>query len=264
MPENRILKLLLSATSLDEATKLLDWGAEILDVKNPSEGSLGAQPPWVIGEIVTMARGRGASTSAALGDFPAKPGTAALAAYAAGSLGVDYIKVGLFGPRTRAQAAALLASVRRAAESATSGVRIIAAGYADSFQFDGLPPRELINAARDSGCDGVMLDTVQKCGCNLFTCLAESELGAFVAGARESRLSVGLAGSIGIEHLPALHRLAPDVIGVRSAICVTRNRTAAIDEAATREFVRRVASLAAAAATATSHLSPTDIVNARR
>ena len=37
-------KLLASVANLDEATLALDLGADILDLKNPAEGALGAWP----------------------------------------------------------------------------------------------------------------------------------------------------------------------------------------------------------------------------
>ena len=72
--------------------------------------------------------------SAAIGDMPNLPGTAALAALGAATCGADYIKVGLYGPRTEPEAIALLREVRQAVlEFKTS---VIAAAYAD-FQSAG-------------------------------------------------------------------------------------------------------------------------------
>jgi (5-formylfuran-3-yl)methyl phosphate synthase len=39
------MRLMISVVSAAEARKALLGGAEILDIKNPAEGSLGAQPP---------------------------------------------------------------------------------------------------------------------------------------------------------------------------------------------------------------------------
>src|SRR5438094_978171 len=94
------MKVLISPTSYEEAASILDTGVDIIDVKNVNEGSLGAQFPWHIRQIVELTGPRGIKTSATLGDLPFKPGTAALAAYGATLTGVTYIKAGLYGVKT--------------------------------------------------------------------------------------------------------------------------------------------------------------------
>lgn len=43
--------LLISPINREEALESIEGGADIVDVKNPKEGSLGANFPWVIKEI---------------------------------------------------------------------------------------------------------------------------------------------------------------------------------------------------------------------
>ena len=43
------MKLLVSPMNVQEAIASEQGGADIIDVKNPREGSLGANFPWVIG-----------------------------------------------------------------------------------------------------------------------------------------------------------------------------------------------------------------------
>ena len=81
------MKLMVSVLSAEEAHEAIEGGAEILDIKNPAEGSLGAQPPQVIREVKKFGAGR-VEISAAIGDMPNLPGTAALAALGAASCGV--------------------------------------------------------------------------------------------------------------------------------------------------------------------------------
>ena len=85
------MKLLVSPSSIDEAKFCLD--ADIIDVKRPAEGSLGANFPWVIREIKKMAGEK--PVSAAIGDYNPTPGNAALAAYGAACAGADFVKIGL-------------------------------------------------------------------------------------------------------------------------------------------------------------------------
>src|SRR5256886_14180508 len=124
------MKVLISPTSYEEAASILDTGVDIIDVKNVNEGSLGAQFPWHIRQIVELTGPRGIKTSATLGDLPFKPGTAALAAYGAAFTGVTYIKAGLYGMKTFEEALAMMDAVRRAVRMASDTATVVAAGYA--------------------------------------------------------------------------------------------------------------------------------------
>ncbi|HOV52694.1 MAG TPA: (5-formylfuran-3-yl)methyl phosphate synthase, partial [Methanothrix sp.] len=46
------MRLLVSPMNVTEARSALLGGADILDVKNPKEGSLGANFPWAIRAVV--------------------------------------------------------------------------------------------------------------------------------------------------------------------------------------------------------------------
>ena len=72
------MRLLVSPMNMVEAQAALDGGADILDVKNPKEGSLGANFPWIIREVADLVRGK-VPLSATIGDLDYKPGTASLA-----------------------------------------------------------------------------------------------------------------------------------------------------------------------------------------
>ncbi|MER3458082.1 MAG: hypothetical protein C4309_05110, partial [Chloroflexota bacterium] len=89
----------------------------------------------------------------------------------AASCGADYVKVGLWGPQSEAEAIALLREVRRAV-SAFPNVAVIAAGYADAHRAGRLDPRLLPRIARDAGVTGCLLDTALKDGRGLFDLLA--------------------------------------------------------------------------------------------
>ena len=88
--------LLISPINTEEALEAIEGGADIIDVKNPKEGSLGANFPWVIRSIRELTP-KNMLVSATLGDVPYKPGTVSLAAAGAVVSGADYIKVGLYG-----------------------------------------------------------------------------------------------------------------------------------------------------------------------
>jgi uncharacterized protein (UPF0264 family) len=233
------MRVLGSPISLAEARVLCEGGIDIIDVKNVKEGSLGASFPWIIQEVVRAFPTHPAlQFSATLGDLPYKPGTAALAALGAAVSGVDYVKAGLHGVRTYAEAKAVMQAVVRACKGYRPTTTVVAAGYADYRRFGGLPTGELVAAARDAGADLVMVDTAIKDGTTLFDALRVEEIATFVQAARAAGLQVALAGSLQQAHLPLLKQLGPDVVGVRGALCEQGDRTTGITLARVREFMQ--------------------------
>jgi uncharacterized protein (UPF0264 family) len=115
------LKLLISPTNEAEAKEAIAGGADIIDVKNPLEGALGANYPWVIKNIKKLTP-KPLEVSCAIGDAPNLPGTVSLASFGAAALGVDYIKVGLYGVKTVEEAIFLLKQVARAAKGCNPNV----------------------------------------------------------------------------------------------------------------------------------------------
>ena len=99
--------LLISMTTPDEVAAAVGGGADIIDVKNPAEGALGASFAPIIRQV-RQATPAHLPVSATLGDVPNLPGTVALAALGAASCGIQYVKVGLMGPRHPAEAIYLL------------------------------------------------------------------------------------------------------------------------------------------------------------
>jgi len=234
------MQVLISPVSYEESASIVDTGVDIIDVKNVNEGSLGAQFPWHTRKVVELTRPVGVKTSATLGDLPFKPGTAALAAYGAAVCGVTYIKAGLHGTTTYEQAFEVMDAVRQAVRMVGNDIDVVAAGYADYRRFNGLNPSDLVRAARDSCSDLVMVDTAIKDGKTLFDAMSVEEMGEFIADAHRAGLRVALAGSIKAEHIPVLVDLAPDIVGVRGAVCEGIDRKTRISPEKTRRFVEHV------------------------
>src|SRR5207253_2417416 len=140
--------VLISPVSYEEAASIVDTGVDIIDIKNVNEGSLGAQFPWHTRGVAELCRVHGTKASATLGDLPYKPGTAALAAYGAAQCGVTYIKAGLHGLNTYEQACDVMEAVRLAVRMVSEKIDVVAAGYADYRQFNGLSTHDLVRAAR--------------------------------------------------------------------------------------------------------------------
>lgn len=236
------MKLLISPKNTEEAREAISGGADIIDVKNPVEGPLGANFPWVIKEIRELLP-VDRQLSCTLGEAPNLPGSISLAAYGAASLGVHFIKVGLYGLRKVTEVVSLLENVNRAAKECNSKIKIVAAGYADHMRANTIPPLLIPEAAFKAKVDYAMLDTAVKDGKNLFDFLSESQLKQFVDCAHDFGLGAALAGSLRKQDLPLLNQLGSDIAGLRGAACMNENR---VTGRITREKVRELSDLLAA------------------
>jgi hypothetical protein len=215
------MKLLVSPADAGEARAAVEGGADIIDVKNPVEGSLGASFPWVIREIRSVVP-EGRELSATLGDLEFKPGTASLAAYGVASLGVDYAKAGLYGVKRREEALDLARGLVKGVEGLGCGV--ILAGYADHRSIGSLSPLLLPPIAEEVGAEGVMIDTAVKNGKGLFHHLEDRKVKAFVEEAHSRGLLAALAGSLDEEGVVRTADLGADIVGVRGLVCTGGDR----------------------------------------
>jgi uncharacterized protein (UPF0264 family) len=227
------MRLMISVTSEEEAREALLGGAEILDVKNPDEGSLGAQSPEVIRNIRAISSGN-VEISAAIGDMPNLPGTAALAALGAASCGADYIKVGLYGTQSAAEADFLLGEVQKAVRDFDASV--IAAAYADYQRAGTLDPKFLARMAASAGVRGCLLDTAIKDGHTLFDFIQPSTIRLLVEQAHTDGLLFGLAGALSENDLPVARELGIDVVGIRTAACRDNRRDGILDASRVRKL----------------------------
>lgn len=227
------LKLLISPSNEKEAEEAIAGGADIIDVKNPAEGPLGANFPWVIRRIREITPKK-LQVSCTLGEVPNLPGSISLAALGAASLGVDYIKVGLYGVKTSNQVIQLLESVNRAAKECNPKIKVVAAGYADAEKIGAINPLILPQIVKQAYIDVVMIDTYAKQGKNLFDNLTMPQVKTFVDNAHSLGLEVALAGSLRKADLPVVYDLGADIAGLRGAACSRGNR---ISGEITRELV---------------------------
>ena len=211
-------RLLISVRSADEALIAASGGADIIDIKEPRAGVLGAASPQTIRAIVDAVGGR-RPVSATVGDIPLAEASAAAAATA--SLGVDYVKIGAFPSGGNSINLAPFAPL------AADGMRLILVIFADLA-----PDFALVAQAAAAGFKGVMLDTATKGQGGLRAHLSHAALAQFIAEARRARLMVGLAGSLRAADIAPLAALRPDILGFRGAACAGGLREEALDLAA--------------------------------
>ena len=237
------MKVLISVISLEEARIALKGKPDILDIKNPDEGSLGAQFPWILKEIVNEVKESVSLCSATLGDLAYKPGTAALAAYGAAKCGVDYIKAGLFGTKNYKEALHMMSAIVKSARMVNEKIIVVAAGYADYRRFDGIPYKVIVRVAKNSGADVVMVDTALKDGKNLMDGMNPHEIKDFIDIAHDNGLKVALAGSVKMENLELLSQLNSDIVGVRGVVCENGDRKTQLSKIKIKEFMKHMMAL---------------------
>jgi len=207
------MQLLVSPSSIEEARH--STAADIIDVKKPSEGSLGANFPWVIREIKEFAQ---KPVSAAIGDFDYKPGGASLAAYGAACAGADYVKIGL-AFEGKEQARVLIAAVVRAVKEEFPKKNVVIAAYSDYLRMHTISPFDMAPIAAECGADFAMVDTGIKDRQSTFAFMDEKTLRSFTEGNRKLGLGTALAGALKFEDIDALKRIDPEIIGVRGMVC---------------------------------------------
>jgi len=209
--------MLASVRSLDEALLAMESGADLIDLKEPSQGALGALDHAAV-RICVRAIGGRRPVSATIGDVPLMDHQAVTQAVECmAATGVDFIKVGFFfHPRARDCVTALSRWARK--------VRLVAVVFADAPYDAGL-----IDLLASSRFAGAMLDTSQKQGKTLCDWRTMPELGTFVNRARDQGLLSGLAGSLRAEDIAPLLALKPDYLGFRGALCADRDRKKTLD-----------------------------------
>lgn len=222
-----------------ETVEAIIDGVDIIDVKNPLEGPLGASYPWTIKRIKEFTS-KHVLLSCTIGEAPNIPGSMSLAALGAASLGVDYVKVGLKGLKTKKEATKLLENVIKAVKDFNPKVKVTAVGYADYKNAESINPLLVPEIASIVKADVAMIDTCVKDGKGLFDFLTIVQLKKFVKSAHDFGLEVALAGSLKKENLKVVFGLGADVAGLRSAACKNNNRTKEITRQKVIELVKEM------------------------
>ncbi len=207
---------LASVRDAGEAELALAAGADIIDLKEPARGALGALAPDAVAACVRAVAGR-VRISATVGDLPMQPERVRDAVSAMAATGVDYVKLGLF---PEGDAEACLEQLEAEARQA----RLVLVLFADA-----MPAFDAVDAAARIGAHGVMLDTMRKDGTTLLDHAGHRALAAIIETAKAKRLMVGLAGSLRATDVPDLLRLEPDLLGFRGALCRAGLRGCSLD-----------------------------------
>ncbi len=221
---------LASVQSLAEAQQLSACLPDLLDMKDPASGALGALPVATVKAIVDWLDGRCLS-SATVGDLPMQTTLIKDALLAMQQSGVDYLKVGLFNTPQLTACVKDLADFLRNFDTPVIAVLFADQRYKESVLTDVL----------NVGFKGVMLDTANKDGRHLRDHKTLAELQAFVETVQSEQRLCGLAGALRIEDIKSLKALNADYLGFRSALCPQRQRRQNLSLAAAETIVGQLA-----------------------
>ena len=216
-------RFLASVRDAGEAERARAAGADIIDLKDPEQGALGAVAPDIARSCVAGLRGR-VPVSATVGDLPMEPEAVCEAVVAMAACGVGDVKLGVLPGGDPHGCFARLRTLDRSA-----GLILV-------FFADAMADIDPVEAATAAGARGVMLDTSTKGAGALPDHMSFAAIAGFVKAAHRAGLMAGVAGSLQAPHVVPLLALSPDVIGFRGALCRDGRRNAGLDPAACRRI----------------------------
>jgi (5-formylfuran-3-yl)methyl phosphate synthase len=229
-PRPNMTKLLVSVRNASEALTALAAGADLIDVKEPDHGALGAADPATIAAVVSSVAER-VPTSAALGEL-----------LAAGTLPamlparLHFAKLGLAGCR---HVDDWPTHWRAAIASLPSRIAPVVVAYADYRNANSPEPWSLLPLAQGLECRGLVLDTFDKQEGKLGDYLSRADLRRWLAAVRSAGMTSVVAGGLGLDDLVEVAQLGPDYVGVRGAAC-TGGRIGTIDAALIRSLLEAI------------------------
>ena len=212
------MQLLASVRTAAEAAAALAGGADIIDAKEPSRGSLGAVSPNVLRQICEQIPCE-RPVSIALGDVS----TAAEVVQSICTLppcprSATYLKFGFAGTSD----SELVRQCLRVALESVAGrsIGIVAVAYADAELAGSPAPEVICRVAGEARATGVLFDTYVKGDRHLLTWLDPAYLAVLLSRARAAGLLTAVAGGLGFQQLPSVRLAGPDIVGVRGALCL--------------------------------------------
>jgi uncharacterized protein (UPF0264 family) len=226
-------QLLVSVRNTTEALTAIAGGAGLIDIKEPSNGSLGRAPLGTIRDIIALTAGK-TPVSAALGELAdgAEPPRVD---------GLSYVKWGPAGHGRRAEwRNAFLQAYSRLREWLPA-TEAVAVAYADWQVADAPMPQDICEVACTHGCKAFLLDTWRKDSTTLLDWLSIPELAALVKQCRMNGVRIALAGRLAADEIARLRFLKPDWFAVRSAVCRGGVRERSLAEEAVRELTGMLA-----------------------
>jgi len=208
-------QLLISVKNVKEALIALDAGADIIDLKDPDNGALGALNIDISANILQAISGA-AIVSATVGEHHATLSDLIFDIRTRVELGADIVKIAVSELFYEADFMIEMAKLTN------EGVKIVAVFFADeSIDLN------LLKKSQQMGFFGAMLDTKSKQQ-NLLQVQAQSDLQTFRQKCNQHQLQYGFAGSLKSQDIVNLIKFNPTYIGFRGGVCENNMRRSAL------------------------------------
>lgn len=224
-------RLLVSVRNAVEARIALDAGVDLIDIKEPNRGALGAADASVWREVLDIVAGR-VPVSCALGEL-SEIRQANIVAIPAG---MQYVKIGLSGI---ASVSNWRAAWREKVSQRSADCNVVAVVYADGERVGAPQAREILEAAQSLPCAAILIDTFEKSSGNVFQHWPSDALETYLGHARDAGLLTVLGGGLDWSSLELALTLPVDYVAVRGLACLS-GRVSAVDAAACRRLVSQV------------------------
>jgi uncharacterized protein (UPF0264 family) len=192
-------KLLVSVAAPAEVDAAIAGGADVVDVKDPTQGAIGRASPQCLAEAEPL-------------DFAEQESLR----------GVSLVKLGT--ARLAERSSAWRANWESWHASLPAGIAIAIVHYADWRRSHGLDLEATLALADEVKAAALVVDTHDKRDGHLLDFYPPPQLRAVVETIRSRRMEVVLAGSLGMRHLASVLDAAPSLIGVRGAACQQGHR----------------------------------------
>jgi (5-formylfuran-3-yl)methyl phosphate synthase len=215
-------KLLVSVRSAQEASLAFEAGVDLIDIKEPGAGSLGAAPPATIDEILCLI-GQRCLTSFACGEL--LDAAAELVSDPRGcdparrpfpQRFADYAKVGLAGCGPVDHWRELWRQFAGLLPPETTPVAVL---YADWREANSPPPEQVIELACTAGRAAVLIDTFDKSGPGLLRIHSLAAIQGWIEEVHKRSSAIVVAGQLTLADAEAVASLGPDYVGVRGGVC---------------------------------------------
>jgi len=224
-------RLLVSVRSAAEARDALAAGVDLVDLKEPLRGALGAVDWEVAAEVALLAAGR-TPLSMALGELM-DGGTDTVHTVPPG---VAYVKLGMAGAAIQADWPRRWRTALAPLPDCAAPVAVV---YADWRNAHAPRPNDVLAQGRELGCGALLVDTWRKSAGGLLDCITSRELADLLSSARAAGMLGVVGGSLTWDTVAPVLDLAPDYVAVRGAVC-RGSRLEALDGKLVERWVERV------------------------
>jgi len=223
--------LLVSVRDANEAHQALAGGADVVDIKEPARGALGAADSQVW-HRVRRAIPAHIPLSVALGELADDD----IIERTSCVQRIQYAKVGLAGCLDLASWQQRWEQVLARLPAETERVAV---GYADHRAARAPDPRVVLRAAPAANCRTLLLDTFAKDQGDLFHHLDDDQLTLLARECHTAGIALALAGSLRLTSIDHALSFAPALVAVRGAACLG-DRTGTVSRQLVKRLKRRV------------------------